>query len=65
MPRSLTEAADLVADALKERTSEARGRFLRELLAHSAASLTLLEGERAASEAVYRLADAVVGCSRS
>jgi hypothetical protein len=33
------------------------------MLAHAAASLTLLEGEAAAAEAVYRLADAMVGCT--
>jgi hypothetical protein len=36
---------------------------LKEVLAHAAAGLTLLEGETAASEAVYRLADAMVGGS--
>jgi hypothetical protein len=34
--------------------------FLRELLAHAAAGLVVIEGEAEASEAVYRLADAVV-----
>ena len=56
-------ACDLVAAALRERRPPDRGLFLREVLAHAAASLTLLEGEAAASEAVYRLADAMVGCT--
>ena len=54
------EAAALVAGALSRRPPDARGRFLRELLAHSAAGLVVIEGEAEASEAVYRLADAVV-----
>lgn len=54
------EAAALVAGALSRRTPDARGRFLRELLAHTAAGLVVMEGEAEASEAVYRLADAVV-----
>lgn len=58
-------AADLVSTELRNRSSADRGLFLRELLAYSAASLTLLEGEAAASEAVYRLADAMIGCSGS
>lgn len=56
-------AADLLCAELRDRRPDDRGLFLREVLAHAAASLTLLEGEAAASEAVYRLADAVVGCS--
>lgn len=59
----MTPASDLLCAGLKERAPKDRGLFLRELLAHAAASLTLLEGEAAASEAVYRLADAMVGCS--
>ena len=54
------EAAALVARALTTRAPGERGRFLRELLAHSAAGLVVIEGEREAGEAVYRLADAVV-----
>lgn len=53
-------AAALVAGALTCRTPAERGRFLRELLAHTAAGLVVIEGEAEASEAVYRLADAVV-----
>ena len=53
-------AATLVAGALSRRTPGERGRFLRELLAHTAAGLVVIEGEAEASEAVYRLADAVV-----
>ena len=54
------DAAALVAGALARRQPDARGRFLRELLAHTAAGLVVIEGEAEASEAVYRLADAVV-----
>ena len=54
------EAAALVAGALARREPDTRGRFLRELLAHTAAGLVVIEGEAEASEAVYRLADAVV-----
>lgn len=54
------DAAALVARALSRRPAAARARFLRELLAHTAAGLVVIEGDRAAGEAVYRLADAVV-----
>lgn len=54
------DAATLVAGALGRRGPGERGRFLRELLAHTAAGLVVIEGEVQASEAVYRLADAVV-----
>jgi hypothetical protein len=49
----------MVARALSRRAPGERGRFLRELLAHTAAGLVVIEGEAEASEAVYRLADAV------
>jgi hypothetical protein len=54
------EAAAVVAGALSRRRPDERGRFLRELLAHTAAGLVVIEGEAQACEAVYRLADAVV-----
>lgn len=54
------DAAQVVARALSRRTPEQRAQFLRELLAHTAAGLVIIEGEREAGEAVYRLADAVV-----
>lgn len=54
------EAAAVVAAELGRRRPGERGRFLRELLAHTAAGLVVIEGEAEASEAVYRLADAVV-----
>jgi hypothetical protein len=54
------EVAALVARELARRKPGERPRFLRELLAHTAAGLMVIEGERAAGEAVYRLADAVV-----
>jgi hypothetical protein len=60
MTNSPEEAAAVVARALSRRAPAARARFLRELLAHTAAGLVVIEGERAAGEAVYRLADAVV-----
>jgi hypothetical protein len=54
------DAAAIVARALSRRPAKARPRFLRELLAQTAAGRVVIEGERAAGEAVYRLADAVV-----
>ena len=54
------DAASLVAGALSRRQPDQRGLFLRELLAHTAAGLVVIEGESEASETVYRLADAVV-----
>jgi hypothetical protein len=56
-------AAAVVARALSRLSPSERGQFLRELLAHTAASLVVIEGDRAAGEAVYRLADAVVARS--
>ena len=50
----------MVAGELSRRKPGERGRFLRELLSHAAAGLVVIEGEAEASEAVYRLADAVV-----
>ncbi len=47
-----------------EAVAQERGRFLRELLAHTAAGLVIVEGEREAGEAVYRFADAVVARGR-
>ena len=58
------DAAALVAGALSRRGASERARFLRELLAHTAAGLVVIEGEAEASEAVYRLADAVVARRR-
>ena len=60
MTGELQAPAEMVAAALSRRAPDARGGFLRELLAHAAAGLVVIEGERAAGEAVYRLADAVV-----
>ncbi|WP_309089728.1 hypothetical protein [Phenylobacterium sp.] len=54
------DAAQVVARALSRRAPPDRAQFLRELLAHTAAGLVIIEGEREAGEAVYRLADAVV-----
>ncbi|HVI33825.1 hypothetical protein [Phenylobacterium sp.] len=54
------DAAAVVAGALARREAPERGQFLRELMAHAAAGLVVIEGDRAAGEAVYRLADAVV-----
>jgi hypothetical protein len=57
------DAAAVVAGALSRRRPAERLGFLRELLAHTAAGLVVIEGDRAAGEAVYRLADAVVARS--
>lgn len=54
------DAAAVVARALSRRAPADRSQFLRELLAHTAAGLVVIDGDRAAGEAVYRLADAVV-----
>lgn len=60
MSAAAEDAAAVVARALSRRPPKARAKFLRELLAHTAAGLVVIEGDRAAGEAVYRLADAVV-----
>ena len=60
MSGAAEDAAAMVARALSRRRPADRPRFLRELLAHTAAGLVVIEGDRAAGEAVYRLADAVV-----
>ena len=52
--------SDVVARALRTLPPERRGPFLRDLMATAAAGLAATEGERQASEAVYRLADAMV-----
>lgn len=65
MSQTLDEPATLVARALARRTPGARAAFLRELLAHTAAGLVILEGDGVAGEAVYRLGDAVVARGRS
>ena len=59
MSRAGEEAAAVVAGALSRRRPKERPQFLRELLAHAAAGLVVIEGDREASEAVYRLADSV------
>jgi hypothetical protein len=53
-------AAAIVSRALRRPDLARRGLFLRELMTHAAAGLALMEGERTAGEAVYRIADAVV-----
>jgi hypothetical protein len=60
MSEAVEDAAAVVARALSRRRPKDRADFLRELLAHTAAGLVVIEGDRAAGEAVYRLADAVV-----
>ena len=60
MSGATEDAAALVARALSRRRPKERAGFLRDLLAHTAAGLVVIEGDRAAGEAVYRLADAVV-----
>ena len=58
-------AAAMVTRALRRPDLKRRGLFLRELMAHAAAGLALMEGERVAGEAVYRIADAIVDRSRA
>lgn len=55
-------AAALVAAALGRWGTGGRGRLLRELIRHAAAGLAVLEGDRAASEACYRIADLAASC---
>jgi hypothetical protein len=59
MTRPSEDAAAVVAGALSRRRPTDRPQFLRELLAHAAAGLVVIEGDREAAESVYRLADAV------
>lgn len=59
MTGAADSAAAVVAGALGRRRPKERPQFLRELLAHAAAGLVVIEGEREAAESVYRLADAV------
>ena len=59
MSGAAENAAAVVASALARRRPKERPQFLRELLAHAAAGLVVIEGDREACEAVYRLADAV------
>lgn len=54
------DPAAIVARALAHMKPDQRSQFLRELLAHTAAGIVVIEGEKKASEACYRLADAVV-----
>lgn len=58
--KAVPNAAGLVSAGLSACEAPDRPRFLRELLAHTAAGLVIVEGGRQAAEAVYRLADAVV-----
>lgn len=57
------DASALVARGLANRAPSERVEFLRELLAHTAAGLVVTEGNTAAAEATYRLADAIVSRS--
>jgi hypothetical protein len=59
MTGAVDSAAAVVAGALSRRRPKERPQFLRELLAHAAAGLVVIEGDREAAESVYRLADAV------
>ena len=56
----LEPPARLVSRALAQRSPGDRPEFLRQLMAHAAAGLTVLQGDRVASEITYRLADAVI-----
>lgn len=60
MGAALSDPSAIVARELARRSAVDRPRFLRELLAHTAAGIVVIEGDRAAGEACYRLADAVV-----
>lgn len=56
----IVDAVALLARELARREPARRAAFLHELMAHTAAAMVVIEGPRAAGEAVYRLADAVV-----
>jgi hypothetical protein len=59
-------AATALHELLTDIPMPERPEFLRQLLAHTAAGLVIVEGGRKASEACYRVADAVAarfGCS--
>jgi len=60
MRGAVDDPGALVVKALRRCSAQTRPLFLRELMAHAAAGLVVIEGEAAAGEAVYRLADAVV-----
>jgi len=55
-------AAALVVAALERQRPAGRPQLLRELIRHAAAGLALLEGDRAASEACYQIADMAASC---
>ena len=55
-------AGSLIAAVLRRRAAGRQGMFLRELIRHAVASLAVLEGDRAASEACYQVADAAAAC---
>lgn len=57
---TLSPAASVLPRELAKLRAADRPAFLRELLAHVAAGILVIEGDQAAAEAVYRLADAVV-----
>ena len=59
----MNDPSQMIGVELRKRTREERGSYLRDLIAHAAASLVLLEGEREAYAAVTKIADAMVGCS--
>lgn len=58
---SVVPAHEVVAEAVTAHPVESRGAYLRELLTFAAAALVFTEGKRAATEAVYRIADALPG----
>jgi len=60
MEADLELARSAVMDVIRSQPQDRLGGLLRALMASAAAGLTVIEGEAAASEAAYRLADAVV-----
>lgn len=50
--------------ALRDVDPKEHGARLREILSYTAAALVSTEGAQAASEAVYRIGDAVIGVER-
>lgn len=55
-------AAALIAAVMRRIARRRHARLLRELLRHAVAGLAVLEGDRAASEACYRIADVAAAC---
>jgi hypothetical protein len=63
--RAGEDAAAMVASALSRRAPKERPVFLRELLAHTAAGLVVIEGDRTAARAVEEGVEETVALSQA